>query len=158
MTRPAARRDAQAGVSLIEMLVVLALFAVVAGAVVLAVPGQRGEARADVDLLALKARLSAVVTRTLVQDEPFAIWQGEGDLVVLLLTEAGRWEVAPDPRMNSVKLISRHPRMSFQRDHEDVFSVSAALVPDRGERLRIGLGDDSDAFFDGYNLTLAQAE
>jgi hypothetical protein len=140
------------------MLVVLSLFAVVGAAVVLSVPGQRGPARANLDLLALKARLDAAVRRTLVRGEPFAIWQGEGDLVVLIMVDEGRWEAARDPRINPAKLISRHPRMSFQRDHDDVFSVSPALVPERGERLRISLGDDSDAYFDGLNLVLAQSE
>ena len=153
-----AERAPQAGVTLIEMLVVLALFAVIAGAVVFALPAQRDAKSAGFDRLTLAARLDTVTRRALTRDEPYAGWQQRGDVVVLLLNEKDRWTISDDPRLNPVKLISRYRRMSFQRDHEDVFPVSAALVPERGERLLIGAEDGDDTYFDGLNLVRAQAE
>ena len=153
-----ARRAPQAGVTLIEMLVVLALFAVIAGAVVLALPAQRNARGEGFGLLTLSARLDTAKRRALTRSEPFAIWHQGDDVVVLLPDGDGRWVISDDPGLNPVKLISRYPRMSFQRDHEDVFPVSAALVPERGERLLIGAGNDDDTYFDGLNLVRAQAE
>ena len=152
MTGKDARRDPAAGVSLIEMLVVLALFSVVAGAVVLAAPGHRSGAGSALDMLALEARLAAAGRRALTREEPFAIWQAGDDILVLLPGQNDRWEVSKDPRLNPVKLISRHSRMFFKRGDDDLFVVSAALVPVRGERLRIRLGVDGDAYFDGLGL------
>ncbi|MEM9552519.1 MAG: type II secretion system protein [Pseudomonadota bacterium] len=157
MTIPSSHRATETGVTLIEMLVVLTLFAIIAGAIVLALPSDRPGAQRDLDLLTLDARVEAAVDRTLSSGTGFAIWQDRGDIIFLEQGRSGRWVTSSDPRLNPVKLSARGSRMSFGMDDDRVFAVSAALVPVSGTPLRVVAGDGSDLWFDGLQIKREQA-
>lgn len=146
------RRAPEAGVTLIEMLVVLAIMGVLAGAALLGVSGTRGSSQADLLALSLKTRLEAAVDFALARDEGFGIWQGDNRLVVLIADDAGLWVPATDPRLNPVKLSRAQARMSFRADDDRVFFVSPGLVPVQRETLEIVLPDGPKLRFDGLKL------
>ncbi|MGV6848178.1 MAG: type II secretion system protein [Marinibacterium sp.] len=160
MTRRDAARTAQAGVTLVEMLVVLALFAIVAGAVVLALPKPQ-EDGGDFAALTLSARLDRAVDRALTRNQGFAVWSDAGKVVVLDPGKSGGWTVVADPFLNPVKLVAGLDRMSFQRDDRAVYAVSPALIPLTGGVLRIPLGTSREApelVFDGLGTALQTSQ
>ena len=136
------------------MLVVLAVFAVIAGAVVLSVPGPRVDNRSDLALLAIQSRIDAAVDLALARGTGFGIWQDGADVYLLEQAETGAWRLARDPRLNPVKLSAATSRISFRMDDDRVFAVTPALIPEHGKALRIVLADGPDALvlvFDGLN-------
>ena len=149
-------RNGEAGVTMIEMLVVLTLFAVVAGAVVLSVPGQNAPARQELSTLSLSTRLDAVVDRAMRGGGGFGLWKGEGQVLVLDPAGDGKWRLPDDPRLNPVKLFDLWSRISDQLDDGRVYAVSPALVPERGTTLTIALGQGTERArlsFDGLRLS-----
>lgn len=145
-------RAPEAGVTLIEMLVVLTIFAVVAGLAVLTVPQTSGAVQDGLTQKALQARITAAVDQALRTERGFAIWQGNGDLLLLTQSENGQWVPAEDILQNSAKLFSTYSRISIQEDDDGVFVVSPALVPVSGIPLRIQTGNGPDLIFDGLRV------
>ena len=124
-------RSKEAGVTLIEMLVVLALFAVVSGAVILALPEKRGRLGAEVQAQTLAQALNTAVDHTLRTGQGFAIRQNNDHLSLEQQDLTGVWVPHNDAYLASLKLfvptarILKHPGQDYV--------VSAALVPDSSD-------------------------
>jgi general secretion pathway protein H len=82
-------RTGEAGLTLVEMLVVLAIVAIMAGIVVLGI-GSGGDRNAEVEAKRLAARLTLAADEAMVGDRPLAIaW--DKDSYRFLVEQSGQW-------------------------------------------------------------------
>ena len=146
-------RDMDAGVTLIEMLVVLAVFAVVAGAVILSVPGDRGQTPTRIAALSLAAHLERAIDLTLSTGAGFGIENDQGSLRFVQMDDEENWGPHSDKRLVQVKLSTSPSRISITA--QEVFVVSARLIPSVSAPLRVEFGDGRTAqavVFDGVRV------
>ncbi|KMW59413.1 hypothetical protein AIOL_004395 [Candidatus Rhodobacter oscarellae] len=154
-------RPSLAGVTLIEMLVVLALFAIMAGAVVLALPSARDPARADLSALALVSALDRAAGHALATGQAFGIRQSDGALELVQQDDQGAWHPHSDPFLAGVKLFPTTTRNTEQAGRTAVYSVSGNLVPDTRDRLVVTFGSGARASivsFDGVRAQVVRDE
>lgn len=145
-----ARRSDNAGVTLIEMLVVLAVFAVVAGAVALSLPDTRRATSADAAARALAAHLDRAVDLALTTNTGFGIAHDGTDISFVQRARDNRWVTHSDNRLAQVKLSPRLSRISVNA--QEVYSVTADLIPDSSMPFRAVFGSGAGArvlVFDG---------
>jgi len=91
MRGPTPRRNIQAGITLVEMLVVLSIIAVAAGLVMLRFPGQRGTDVAG-EAAALALLLDAASTQALATGRPrVLVWQADRYALMQWLPGSG-WQ------------------------------------------------------------------
>lgn len=109
------------------MLVVLALFGVVTGAVVLALPDRRGALKADADAQALASAVNSAVDHTLRTGRGFAIRQSQDGLRLVQRHPDGTWGAHFAPDLAQLKLSV--PDTRILGSSQQVFEVSASLVP-----------------------------
>jgi general secretion pathway protein H len=87
------RRARETGLTLVEMLVVLAIVAVMAGIVVLGI-GSGGDRNAEVEAKRLAARLTLAADEAMVSDSPLAIAWDKGSYR-FLIRDGGQWRDEP---------------------------------------------------------------
>lgn len=167
MTQAAStRRAGDAGVTLIEMLVVLVLFGVLAGAVVLALPGDRPSARAEVAAASWTAALDRAVDTALATGEGFGLRFQDGALTLVTRDAGGQWAPHSDAELAVVKLFPDLVRSSGQADPDhatsaEVYAVSAALVPAVGVVHLVRFGSERQGVvvrFDGATVRMEGRE
>ena len=91
-------RDGEAGVSLIEVLVVLAIVGVLAGVSVLGLGAADRSARAEAEARRLADRLQFAADEVLVTSTPLAlIWNSDGYRFLSWDRESADWRNAPQP-------------------------------------------------------------
>ena len=92
------RRDGEAGVSLVEVLVVLAIVGVMAGVSVLGLGAVDRGARAEAEAQRLADRLQLAADEVLVTGTPHAlVWDAEGYRFLAWDRAGASWTVAPQP-------------------------------------------------------------
>ncbi|MEM8654291.1 MAG: prepilin-type N-terminal cleavage/methylation domain-containing protein [Pseudomonadota bacterium] len=146
-------RARTAGVSLIEMLVVLALFGVVAGAVLLSVPSGARATSTDAAARALVAHLDHAVDHTLITGEGFGILRDGTDIRFVQRGLGAEWVAHSDKRLSQAKLSAAASRISIEE--AEVFAVSAQLIPDNATPLRVDFGRGANlqsVMFDGFRV------
>ena len=152
-------RQPDSGVTLIEMLVMLALFAVLAGVVTIAMPGGRDLDRADLAAQSLAVALHRAVDHALVSGRGFGLTLSAEGLQFVHSDEDGEWHPHPDPNLEKVKLSPDTPRISNRAEQSVVFSVSKALVPTGLKPFVATFGSGQAAhtvIFDGVNARVTR--
>ncbi|WP_299783241.1 prepilin-type N-terminal cleavage/methylation domain-containing protein [uncultured Roseobacter sp.] len=153
------RRSGTAGVTLVEMLVVLVLIGVLSGAVALGLSHRPSGDQAELSALKLTADLDRAVRYALDHQLAFGLKADPQGYSVLLSSEGG-WRPHPDPALQEVKLFPSSLRISMQ-DHDGVvFRVSRTLVPDDNRPWRATLGRGAsarDVVFDGITARIVPA-
>lgn len=119
----------------------LALFAVVSGAVVLALPARPMGLSAEVSAVSLASDIDHAMGVALASGQGFAIAVSDNQVRFLQKNAGSTWHTHSDPRLARVKLFSNGVRI-FDQDNTEgaVFSVSPALRPDQGQALRLAFG------------------
>ncbi len=144
--------------TLVEMLVVLALVATVAGAVALGLgPATRGAApREEAQILA--ARMQRASEEAVLTGQPVALAWSEDAYRFLLLAD-GAWVPHPVRLLGEARTLP--PGMSF--GERGTFAVTAAVLPAAGEPLRLSLRRDGgdparavEVLWDGAAATLLE--
>lgn len=154
-------RPNQAGVTLIEMLVVIALFAIMAGAVVLALPNPRDPAQADLSALAWVSVLDRAAGDALATGQGFGIRHTDGILRLVQQDDQGAWQPHSDPFLAGVKLFPAEVRTTKQAGSMDVYGVSARLVPEALGPFIASFGSGrrtSTVSFDGVHAQVVKDE
>lgn len=155
------RRACNAGVTLIEMLVVLALFGILAGAVVLTLPGDRPTARAEVAAAAWTSALHHAMDAALATGEGFGLRYRDSALTFVKRDADGQWQPHPSPDLAAVKLFPDLVRSSDQVEQPEVYAVSAALIPaiSTAHVARFGAGTQGVSVrFDGATVRVIEGE
>ena len=134
MTRSVGPRPIEAGVTLVEMLVVLVLVATLAGAVALSLPAARGaDPLVEAELLA--ARMRRASEEALLAGAPVALaWDGEG--YRFLVSMDGAWTPHPVRLLAETRTLPSGLALAG----EGIFAVTSADLPLDGQPLRLGLG------------------
>lgn len=156
-------RASDAGVTLVEILVVLALIGTVASVVGLGLaPASRGlDAREEAELLA--ARMRRASEEVLLTGQAAAlVWSGR-EYHFLALVD-GAWAPHPVPLLAETKTLSG--AIHFQGDAlRGGFTVNTAALPQSGERLALLLGRESEdparavvVTWDGATATVADSD
>jgi general secretion pathway protein H len=143
-------RTAEAGVTLVEMLVVLALFGLLAGAVVLAFPSDRSATGPAARALTFKADLERAIDLALLRQTGFGIQRDDGALHFVEQQKDGTWGPHTEKTLDPVKLSGRTVRSSLETGA--VFAVSPALVPGSSDPLRVTFGPAQVITFDGAGI------
>lgn len=163
MSRTETARRPQAGVTLVEILVVLALIGVVAGAVSLGLsPASRGPSpREEADLLA--ARMRRASDEVLLTGQAVALVWSERDYRFLALVEGG-WAPHPVPLLGQAKTLG--DAVHFQGESpQGGFAVDATGLPAGGGPLTLVIGRaGADAAqivavtWDGVSVAVSEAD
>lgn len=130
-------RAPDAGVTLIEMLVVLTLFAVVTGAVVLSLPRAPSRVSAEVEALAFAADIDLAIDIALQSATGFGIQAEDSGFRFVQKEPNGTWRPHSHVRLAETKLFSSMSRNSLQETPPGVFAVSSVLVPEAGAPLEV---------------------
>lgn len=141
-SRAARRRAPDAGITLVEVLVVLALMGIAAGAVGLSLgPAARGtSARAEADLLV--ARMRRASDEALLAGRPVALaWSDRGYRFMALEDEV--WMPHPVPLLGTPKALGGE--VVFVGEASGSFAVTEAALPARGAALVLELAPGGDA-------------
>ncbi|MFL4470148.1 prepilin-type N-terminal cleavage/methylation domain-containing protein [Tateyamaria armeniaca] len=147
------KRDATAGVTLIEMLVVLALFALVASAVALSLPSGRGNTSVEAGARALRAHLEHALDAALTTGSGFGLLHDGSDLRFVQRDPSGEWKSHGNKQLADVKLSLPPSRITI--NPQEVFAVSARLIPSRSVpfKVQFGAGERSQfVVFDGARV------
>ncbi|WP_299044387.1 prepilin-type N-terminal cleavage/methylation domain-containing protein [uncultured Tateyamaria sp.] len=150
-------RGRDTGVTLVEMLVVLTVFAVVAGAAALSFPNTRRANTTEAEARAWAARLDRAVSVALITNAGFGI---RHDGTAIGFVERGddrQWRPHSDPELAKVKLSGRGSRISINA--QEVFSVSANLIPESSTPFRAMFGSGTDTWvvtLDGTRVRVAE--
>jgi type II secretion system protein H len=140
LTAPAVFRDGAAGLTLVEVLVVLVLIATVAGAVGLNLGPGRGEATLDSELALLRARMERASDEALLAGTPVAFaWSGTG-YRFLGWTAAG-WAPHRVEILGTPHELPDAVRLRQEDAREGVFVVTAQLLPAQGTPLVLSVGE-----------------
>ncbi|WP_299689795.1 prepilin-type N-terminal cleavage/methylation domain-containing protein [uncultured Tateyamaria sp.] len=148
MTR---HRRSDAGVTLVEMLVVLALFGVVAGTVLIAFPGDRRGTSTETAARLLGAHIDRAVDLALTTGQGFGVAQNGRTLSFVQRGPDMRWTPHSDKQLATVKLSTGTTRISF--DTNEVYAVSADLIPEKSLPLVVQYGTRT-VVFDGARVHL----
>ncbi len=143
--------------TLIEMLVVLTLFAIVAGAVVLALPNTQRANSSEAAARAWAARLDRAMDLALTTTTGFGIRHEGAEIAFVQRAGDQQWGAHSNAELASAKLSARGARISINK--QEVFSVSATLVPENSTPLRAEFGRGSDAWvviFDGARVRIQE--
>lgn len=148
------QRRGNGGVTLIEMLVVLVMISVLAGAAALTLVPKRSGQTSELVAIKLAADLRRAVGLALDHQQGFAVQAGSKGYSFSIVTEDG-WQPHPDAMLRGLKPFSDQLRISMQ-DHEDeVFAVSRYLVPKNSTPWQVTLGQGASAYqviFDGITV------
>ncbi len=152
-------RPHDAGVTLVEILVVLVLIGVMAGAIGLSL-GNAGKGDvADREARLLAARLTRAADEALLTGEPMAVVWAEDRYRVARFHE-GQWVAFDVPQLAAEHVLPRNLRLAGAGTDgaEGSFTVGPDLLPDGGSALRLGLRADGGkgiaVVFDGATARL----
>lgn len=133
------RRRRDAGVTLVEILVVLALVGITAGVVGLSLgPSTRGTGARD-EAVILTARMRRASEEALLTGQPAALLWSETDYRFVALLE-GAWTPHPVPLLAETRSLNGGVR--FQGKTKGGYVVTAAALPADGLALALRLGFD----------------
>ncbi|WP_299652005.1 prepilin-type N-terminal cleavage/methylation domain-containing protein [uncultured Tateyamaria sp.] len=148
-------RACHAGVSLVEMLVVLALFAIVASAVALSLPQSQRSTSDEAAARAFVAQLDRAIDQALVTGTGFGVLHdGEAIRFVQRGSDA-EWVAHSDKHLARAKLSASTSRISINA--KEVYAVSARLIPSSATPFRAEFGRGAGrqiVFFDGARVRL----
>lgn len=131
-------RQRQAGVTLVEVLVVLVLVAVAAGAVGLAIgPATRGGGVAQASQL-LTARLNRASDEAMMTGQPVAFVWSDAAYHFEILQGTG-WQPHPVPILGSPQTLGSGMHFGGDSGPDGRFEVGPSLYPVAGEPLNIAL-------------------
>jgi general secretion pathway protein H len=142
-------RDAQAGISLIEVLVVLAIVGVMTGATVIGLGALDRGGRAEAEARRLADRLELATDEALVTDTPLAlVWDARGYRFLGWDGQAGAWAPAALPALGEPHALPAALRI--EGDEE----APVLIAPDLARsavQLRVSGGDRGwRVAFDGF--------
>lgn len=140
MTRPAVTRDSSAGLTLVEVLVVLVLIATVAGAVGLNLGPGRGETMLESELALLRARMERASDEALLAGAPVAFVWSEGNYQFLSWTSRG-WVPHDVSILGTPHELPDAIRLRHENARQGQFVITAQLVPAQGAPLVLSIGD-----------------
>lgn len=153
-------RDGQGGVTLIEMLVVLVLLGVMAGAMALALPNRGNEASVETTALALVASLRRAVAFTLDHQTGFGLRVEPRGYRVMLRSGDG-WIAHSHPALAQLKLFPASLRIDSYDNSNVTFGVTRYLEPTNPQLWRLAIGQGPGArlvTFDGVGARIAPLE
>jgi len=139
------------------MLVVLVLFAVLAGAVALSLPSARRSTSAEAAASTFATHLDRAVDIALATGGGFGVARENGHLSFVQRGDNSQWVPHSDKHLAKVKLSVDAPRTSLHA--QEVFSVSADLIPNQNTPLRAVFGRGAGAMtvvFDGARVRLQE--
>lgn len=152
-------RHSDAGVSLVEMLVVLALLATLAGGVALSLPSARTATASEAAAHALAAHLERGVDHALTTGAGFGVTHDGTTLRFVQQGDGARWVPHSDPHLAQVKLSAPTSRISINA--QEVFAVSAHLIPNTSTPLRVTFGNGTRGqvvVFDGAQVHRSEGQ
>ncbi len=157
----ARRRNRQAGVTLVEVLVVLAIFSVLTGAAALSVSRPQNSSSADLSALSLAADITYAMDLALGTGSAFGMQVNQGRIQFLERNRQGDWNAHSDPRLNALKLYPIPPRILDEAPRtETTYLVSERLVPQDNQALSLAFGGTARArvvVFDGATVRITDA-
>lgn len=142
------RRDRQAGVTLVEVLVVLVLVGVMAGVIGLGIGGANRGVGIDREVQLLTARLNRAADEAVLTGVPAVfVWTGTGYRFALLQDQV--WVAHPVAILGTAHDLDRG--VAFQGDaaRGGQFVILSSLRPLDGAALRLPLAADKGVVFDG---------
>jgi len=152
-------RDAQAGLTLVEILVVLALLSVLTGAVALSfgAVGRGNSVVQEADLLV--ARLNRAADEVALTATPMRFtWRDDGYAFEVRKDEQN-WSRHPVPILGEVHVLPAQMRLSSQQSG-DAVTVGADLIVEPRQVLGLSMTTDAGAVvgvsFDGINAALVE--
>jgi general secretion pathway protein H len=156
LARGIGRRDPEAGVTLVEMLVVLALMGVLAGTAALGLGAlSRGaDPRAEAALLAARMRLAS--EEAVLAGRPAALLWEEGGYRFASLAD-GAWAPHPRPALSQPRTLPEGLRLRAEGEAR-AFAITPAALPAGGEPLRLGLEGRREAVTVLWDGASAQVE
>ncbi len=144
MTRAEPLRDGDAGLTLVEVLVVLVLIATVAGAVGLNLGPGRSEATLDSELALLRARMERASDEALLAGAPVAFAWSQNSYRFLGWTPEG-WAPHEVEILGAPHALPDAIRLRQKEAREGVFMVTAQLLPAQGTPLVLSVGEGAPA-------------
>ncbi len=139
------------------MLVVLVLFAVLAGAVALSLPSAQRSTPAEAAASTFATHIDRAVDAALTTGVGFGIAYERGQLSFVQRGDNNQWVPHSDKQLAGVKLSADAPRISLHA--QEVFSVSPDLIPNKNTPLRAVFGRGAGAMtvvFDGARVRLQE--
>lgn len=155
MTHRGRRRDA--GVTLIEILVGLALIGILTGAVALTLAPRDSRTSVESEALRLAADLERAADHALMHQRGFGVALTREGYRLLEASPEG-WVAHSAPQLSDVKLLARGLRIQSQSRNEEVYGVSQYLIPQNGQPWRVTLGSGAAAravVFDGVSARIS---
>lgn len=133
------RRGDEAGMTLVEMMVVLVIIGVAAGATVLGIGAVTRAPNAEAEARRLSSRLQSVADEAMVTDQPLAFtWNGKG--YAFLSWEGGAWREGEDdahawhrlPAGMKIEMGQRRPPLLLGVDGSGVpAAIGLVIGPER---------------------------
>ena len=153
-------RDAQAGISLIEVMVVLAIVGVMTGATVVGIGALDRSGRAEAEARRLVDRLQLAADEALVAATPLALtWDARGYRFFGWNREAGAWEAAVFPALGLPHALPATLRLEAETGADDAPVLIAPDLATPAMQLRVMGGDrDWRVAFDGFASTAEAVE
>lgn len=155
--RPPVVRNAQAGVTLIEVLVVLVLIGIMAGVVGLSIGSANRGDGAGREAQLLTARLNRAADEIVLTDAPVAFVWTERDYRFLALQD-GTWVAHPIAVLGTAHEIEGDLRFLGEAADGGRFVVLASLLPAEGRPLMLSLGANEaqaqSVVFDGASARI----
>lgn len=148
------KRAGQAGVTLVEMLVVLVIFGITAGAVVLALPSGQRAAGPEAQALAFAADLDRAIDLVLLRQRGFGIQHADGTLRFVEENQDGAWLSHSEETLGALKLSGTRLRSSLEEGA--TFEVSDALVPKSSDALQVTFSTGPRVTFDGARVRIEE--
>ena len=153
------RRPTNAGVTLVEMLVVLVAIGILSAAVALTLPRTTSGTTPELAAIRLSADLDRAVQHALDHRTGFGV-KANAEEYSFWVADQEQWRPHPDPILRDVKPFATNLRISVQ-DHENVvFAVSRHLVPAGSSPWQVTLGQGASAhrvIFDGLAARIVPA-
>lgn len=144
------RRDPQAGLTLIEILAVIAVIGVATGAAMMGLGGADRDARAQAEAVRLARYLSLAVDEALVSGLPLQLtWDERGYAFVQWQGSEAEWQPAAVPGLAARHDIRPPLRMAVSDEQDAVMIAASGSGPARQFEFA-GIGSPWRVQFDGF--------